>query len=179
MVQNGLPYLSVTKKIAGGQQEEEHGVVHHLQQEHHQSMKEGSHKKVKKTRIVQNGPPYLSVKKKFRWTARVRTWSSPPSSARTSSILLDAPFSKCQGLTQKYYGPTIQPTTLTTPTNPSTQQTYPPTPPKTFNHEGGVPQKSSESKKVLEWSPLLVCQKKFKPSLGLDLIDSQSSLCHC
>ena len=107
---------------------------------------------------------------------RVRTWSSPPSSARTSSILLDAPFSKCQGLTQKYYGPTIQPTTLTTPTNPSTQQTYPPTPPITFNHEGGVPQKSSESKKVLEWSPLLVCQKKFKPSLGLDLIDSQSSL---
>ena len=102
-------------------------------------------------------------------------WSSPPSSARTSSILLDAPFSKCQGLTQKYYGPTIQPTTLTTPTNPSTQQTYPPTPPKTFNHEGGVPQKSSESKKVLEWSPLLVCQKKIKPSLGLDLIDSQSS----
>ena len=125
-----------------------------------------------------NGPewsPLLVRQKKFRWTARVRTWSSLPSSARTSSILLDAPFSKCQGLTRKYYGPTIQPTTLTTPTNPSTQQTYPPTPPKTFNHEGGVPQKSSESKKVSEWSPLLVCQKKFKPSLGLDLIDSQSS----
>ena len=119
-------------------------------------------------------PPTCPSKKKFRWTARVRTWSSPPSSARTSSILLDAPFSKCQGLTRKYYGPTIQPTTLTTPTNPSTQQTYPPTPPITFNHEGGVPQKSSESKKVLEWSPLLVCQKKFKPSLGLDLINSQS-----
>ena len=84
MVQNGPPYLSV-KKNSGGQREEGHGVVHHLQQEHHQSMKEGSHKKVKKTRIVQNGPPYLSVKKKFRWTARVRTWSSPPSSARTSS----------------------------------------------------------------------------------------------
>ena len=175
MVQNGPPYLSV-KKNSGGQREEGHGVVHHLQQEHHQSMKERSHKKVQKIRMVQNGPPYLSVKKKFRWTARVRTWSSPPSSARTSSILLDAPFSKCQGLTRKYYGPTIQPTTLTTPTNPSTQQTYPPTPPITFNHEGGVPQKSSESKKVLEWSPLLVCQKKFKPSLGLDLIDSQSSL---
>jgi len=61
------------------------------------------------------------------------------------------------------------------PINPSSQQTYPPTPPITFNHEGGVPQKSSESKKVLEWSPLLACQKKFKPSLGLDLIDSQSS----
>ena len=120
-------------------------------------------------------PPTCLSKKKFRWIARVRTWSSPPSSARTSSILLDAPFSKCQGLTRKYYGPTIQPTTLTTPTNPSTQQTYPPTPPITFNNEGGVPQKSSECKKVLEWSPLLVCQKKFKPSLGLDLIDSQSS----
>merc|ERR1719158_931602 len=148
MVRNGPPYLSV-KKNSGGQQEEGHGVVHHLQQEHHQSMKEGSHKKVKKTRMVQNGPPYLSVKKKFRWIARVRTWSSPPSSARISSILLDAPFSKCQGLTRKYYGPTIQPTTLTTPTNPSTRQTYPPTPPITFNHERGVPQKSSESKKVL------------------------------
>ena len=114
-------------------------------------------------------PPTCPSKKKFRWTARVRTWSSPPSSARTSSILLDAPFSKCQGLTQKYYGPTIQPTTLTTPTNPSTHQTYPPTPPKTFNHEGGVPQKSSESKKVLEWSPLLVCQKNLNHPLGLTL----------
>ena len=40
-------------------------VVHHLQQEHHQSMKEGSHKKVQKIKMVQNGPPYLSVKKKF------------------------------------------------------------------------------------------------------------------
>ena len=109
--------------------------------------------------MVQNGLPYLSIKKIFRWTARVRTWSSPPSSARTSSILLDAPFSKCQGLTQKYYGPTIQPTTLTTPTNPSTQQTYPPTPPITFNHEGGVPQKSSENKNGPEWSPLLVRKK--------------------
>ena len=97
-------------------------------------------------------PPTCPSKKKFRWIARVRTWSSPPSSARISSILLDAPFSKCQGLTRKYYGPTIQPTTLTTPTNPSTQQTYPPTPPKTFNHEGGVPQKSSENKNVPEWS---------------------------
>ena len=114
-------------------------------------------------------PTCPSKKKKFRWTARVRTWSSPPSSARTSSILLDAPFSKCQGLTRKYYGPTIQPTTLTTPTNPSTQQTYPPTPPKTLNHEGGVPQKSSESKKVLEWSPLLVCQKNLNHPLGLTL----------
>merc|ERR1711884_929337 len=69
-------------------------------------MKERSHKKIQKIRMVQNGPPYLSVKKKFRWIARVRTWSSPPSSARISSILLDAPFSKCQGLTRKYYGPT-------------------------------------------------------------------------
>merc|ERR1719414_1393468 len=48
-------------------------------------MKEGSHKKVQKIRMVQNGPPYLSVEKKFRWTARERTWSSSPSSARTSS----------------------------------------------------------------------------------------------
>ena len=67
--------------------------------------------------------PTSPSKKKFRWTVRVRTWSSPPSSARISSILLDAPFSKCQGLTRKYYGPTIQPTTLTTSNNPSTQQT--------------------------------------------------------
>ena len=130
---------------------------------------ENSHKKIQKIRMVQNGPPYLSVKKKFRWIERVRTWSSPPSSARISSILLDAPFSKCQGLTRKYYGPTIQPTTLTTPTNPSTQQTYPPTPPIIFNHEGGVPQKSSESKNVLERSPLLVCQKNFNHPLGLTL----------
>merc|ERR1719350_2689627 len=48
-------------------------------------MKEGSHKKVQKIRVVQNGPPYLSVKKKFMWTARRRTWSSSPSSARPSS----------------------------------------------------------------------------------------------
>ena len=27
-------------------------------------MKEGSHKKVQKIRMVQNGPPYLSIKKK-------------------------------------------------------------------------------------------------------------------
>ena len=97
-----------------------------------------------------NGPewsPLLVHQKKFRWTARVRTWSSPPSSARTSSILLDAPFSKCQGLTQKYYGPTIQPTTLTTPTNPSTQQTYPPTQPITINHEGGIPKKVQKVRK--------------------------------
>ena len=117
-------------------------------------------------------PPTCPSKKKFRWIARVRTWSSPPSSARISSILLDAPFSKCQGLTRKYYGPTIQPTT---PTNPSTQQTQQTTPWITLNHDGGVPQKSSESKKVSEWSQLLVCQKKFKPSLGLDFIDFQSS----
>ena len=80
------------------------------------SMKEGSHKKVQKIRMVQNGPPYLSVKKKFRWTARGRTWSSPPSSARTSSILFDTPLSKCQGLTQKPspWGPT---TPLTSPTH--------------------------------------------------------------
>ena len=52
------------------------------------SMKEGPHKKVQKIRMVQNGPPYLSIKKKFRWIARGRTWSSPPSSARTSSIYL-------------------------------------------------------------------------------------------
>ena len=36
------------------------------------------------------------------------------------------------------------------------------TPPQpiTFKHEGGVPQKNSKSKKGLEWSPLLVQQKK-------------------
>ena len=63
MDQNGPPYLSVTKKISGGQRKEGHGVVLHLVQEHHQSMKEGSHKKVQKIRMVRNGPPYLSVKK--------------------------------------------------------------------------------------------------------------------
>ena len=57
------------------------------------SMKEGSHKKVQQVRKFQNGPPYLSAKK-VRWTVRRRTLSSPPSSARTSSILLDAPLSK-------------------------------------------------------------------------------------
>merc|ERR1719384_112689 len=45
-------------------------------------MKEGSHKKVQKIRMVQ--PTCLS-KKKFRWIARGRTWSSSPSSAGTSS----------------------------------------------------------------------------------------------
>ena len=35
------------------------------------------------------------------------------------------------------------------------------TPPITFKHEGGVPQKNSKSKKGLEWSSLLVYQKKF------------------
>ena len=65
MVQIVQPYLSI-KKNSGGQLEEGHGVVHHLQQEHHQSMKEGSHKKVQKIRMVQNGPPYLSVKKKIQ-----------------------------------------------------------------------------------------------------------------
>ena len=59
--------------------------------------------------------------------------------------------------------------------HPPTHPPSKPTPLITVNHEGGVPQKSSESKKVLEWSLLLVCQKKFKPSLGLDLIESQSS----
>ena len=34
--------------------------------------------------------------------------------------------------------------------------------PLTFKHEGGVPQKSSENKNGPEWSPLLVCQKKFR-----------------
>ena len=48
-------------------------------------------------------------------TARGRTWSSPPSSARTSS-----------------------------------------------KHEGGVPQKSSENKNGLEWSTLLVHEKKIQ-----------------
>ena len=65
MVQNGPPYMSV-KKISVGQQEEGHGVVHYLQQEHHESMKEPSHKKVQKIRLVQNDPPYLSVKKRFQ-----------------------------------------------------------------------------------------------------------------
>ena len=146
-----VPLTCPSKKNLGGQRDLVHEVVHHIQREHHQSMKEGSHKKVQKTRMVQNGPPYLSVKKNlrctargrtwssspssartsskheggvpqksseskfgpkwstllvrkknFRWTGRVRTWSSPPSSVRTYSILLDAPFSKCQGLTQKY-----------------------------------------------------------------------------
>ena len=77
------------------------------------------------------------------------------------------------GADTKILGATIQPTT---PTIPSNQQTNPTAPPITFNHEGEVPQKSLESEKVSEWSPLLVCQKKLKPSLGLDLIDPQSSL---
>ena len=49
------------------------------------------------------GPPTPPVQqtKKLRWTAGGRTWSSPASSARTSSILLNAPSSKYQGLTQK------------------------------------------------------------------------------
>merc|ERR1719317_1767610 len=80
-----VPPSCPSKKNLGGQRGEGHGVVHHLQQEHHQSMKEGSHKKVQKIRMVQNGPLYLSVKKKMRWTARGRTWSSSPSSAGTSS----------------------------------------------------------------------------------------------
>ena len=174
MVQNGSPYLSVKKNLrwtVRGRSWSSSQSSARISSKYEGGVPQKSSKS-------RNGPEWstlLVCQKKFRWTARVRTWSSPPSSARTSSILLDAPFSKCQGLTRKYYGPTIQPTTLTTPTNPSTQQTYPPTPPKTFNHEGGVPQKSSESKKVLEWSPLLVCQKKFKPSLQLDLIDSKSS----
>ena len=37
-----------------------------------------------------SGPPYLSNKKNLRWTARGRTWSSPPCSVRTSSVLLVA-----------------------------------------------------------------------------------------
>ena len=61
-----VPPTCPSKKNSGGQQEKGHGVVHHLQQEHHQSMKEGSHKKVQKIRMVQNGPPYLSVKKKIQ-----------------------------------------------------------------------------------------------------------------
>ena len=92
MDQNGPPYLSVTKKISGGQREEGHRVVHHLQQEHHQSMKEGSHNKVQKARMVQNGPPYFSIIKNFKWTARVRTLSSPPSSARTTIFLIKQQF---------------------------------------------------------------------------------------
>ena len=138
MIQNGPPYFSVKKKFrwtARGRTWSSSPSSARTSSKHEGAVPQKSSEN-------KNGPPYLSVKKKFRWTARGRTWSSPPSSARTSSILLDAPFSKCQGLTRKYYGPTIQPTTLTTPTNPSTQQTYPPTPPKTFNHEGGVPQKS-------------------------------------
>ena len=65
------------------------------------SMKEGSCKKVQKVKMFQNGQPYLSTKKKFRWTVRGGTWSCPPSSARTSTILLNTSLSKCQGLTQK------------------------------------------------------------------------------
>ena len=40
-------------------------------------------------------PPTCPAKK-LRWTARGRTWSSPPCSVRTSSILLFASLSKCQ-----------------------------------------------------------------------------------
>ena len=141
-----VPPNCLSKIFSGGQREEGHGVVHHLQQEHHQSMKEGFHKKVQKIRMVQNGHPYLSIKKKFRWTARGRTGSSPPSSARTSAILLDAPFSKCQGMTRKYWGPTTQPTTPNHPPKPN--------------------------------QPLINQLEVLEPSLGLDLIDSQSSQCY-
>ena len=61
-----VPPTCPSKKNSCGQREEGHGVVHHLQQEHHQRMKEGSDKKVQKTRMVQNGPPYLSIKKKIQ-----------------------------------------------------------------------------------------------------------------
>ena len=52
------------------------------------SMKEGSHNEPQKVRKVQSGPPYLSSRKNLRCTARGRTWSSPPCSVRTSSVLL-------------------------------------------------------------------------------------------
>ena len=60
------------------------------------SMKEGSHNKPQRVRKVQSGPPYLSSKNNLRCTARGRTWSSPPCSMRTSSVLLVASLSKCQ-----------------------------------------------------------------------------------
>ena len=62
--------------------------------------------------------PTCPSKKNFRWTARGRTWSSPPSSARTSSILLDAPFSKVQGWHKNLGGqPPNLPHPLTHPTD--------------------------------------------------------------
>ena len=84
-----VPPTCPSKKNSGGQRDLVYGVVHHFQREHHPSMKEWFYKKIQKIRIVRNVPPYLFVKKKIRWTARVRTWSSPPSSARTTSIYLD------------------------------------------------------------------------------------------
>merc|ERR1711902_339836 len=84
---------------------------------------------------------------------RVRTWSSPPSSARTSSILLDAPFSKNIWANH----PTHHTHHTHQPIHPTNLPTHPT---NNFNHEGGVPQKSSESKKVSEWSPLHSVPKK-------------------
>merc|ERR1712078_464167 len=49
---------------------------------------------------------------------------------------------------------------LTTPTQPSTHKTHPPTPPMTLRHEGGVAQKSSENENGPEWSTLLFHKKK-------------------
>ena len=41
-------------------------------------------------------PLYWPPSKNLRWTARGRTWGSPPFSRRTSTILLFATLSKCQ-----------------------------------------------------------------------------------
>ena len=51
---------------------------------------------------------------------------------------------------------------LTTPTQPSTHKTHPPTPPMTLKHEGGVAQKSSENENGPEWSTLLIDAPFFK-----------------
>ena len=68
---------------------------HHPTPPHHPqllSMKEGSHNKPQRVGKGQSGPPHLSSQKNSGRTARGRTWSSPPCSVRTSSILLVALF---------------------------------------------------------------------------------------
>ena len=132
-----VPPTCPSKKNWGGQRGEGHGVVHHLQQEHHQSMKEGSHKKVQKIRMVQNGPPYLSIKKKFRWTARGRTWSSLQYEHHQSTWCT---IFKMPGDDTEILGANTTP-----------------------NH----PPKPNQ--------PLVNQLEVLEPSLGLDLIDSQSS----
>merc|ERR1711940_290588 len=59
-------------------------------------MKEGSHKKVQKIRMVHPTCPSKKIQDSKR---------------KDIMNLLDVLFSKCHGMTRKYWGPTTQPTT--------------------------------------------------------------------